>query len=527
MKRTIPFAIFAFIAVACEKQAIDNTSVNPSEENAFFFTAGIEKNVDTKATINGSYQSLWASGDQIGIHVYNNDDTWFTIAPANLTAGVGEVLGTFTAPLWDASDNKNTYSTSENKWNVAAVFPYNCGQGIVTAGDVTFNLPAEYTGYTSGKSLLPLLADMSSSGDDHPTELAFSHVGAGIKVTINGIPAIANSIMLTVDGQKITGAFPSVKNNKAGDPSTPAKLTATASVGDDQSVKLTFGKDNAGNYDFIFPVPEITDPSLYFKLLDDHNLVLWSAKAENKPSLERAQVMTFTNDLTIDGSKIAANVMKKNNFFLTGWYVDGTATDYKGDNYGFASGSLTYTATNDAWVTIKDGNGNYYSVDASLNLTNYVEVDNTTLSGINNLGIILNNKGDGGNNDAQTGDKNLDVSGGKSDYVIQVASDTFTDVTSTYSSYVFPTHSDKTRIYVIDNSGFGGTHYLYMYNGSSALVEAWPGRLLSTGSDAYPRTAKLTYKGSTYPYDKFFIPNGATNPSLSYNVADGSLQLSF
>ena len=509
---------------SCQRLSVEIASNNdtqpeeqtaPSENNQpLYFTAGIEQSSLTRATLNSSHQTLWSSGDQLGIYVRNNDDSWKTIAPSNLVSGAGTATGSFTMPLWDASDNNNVYSSSENKWNVAAVFPYNTGQTITTAGDVTFNLPTEYSGYVTGRSLLPLLANMSTDGDNpNPTSLTLYHVGAGVQISVKDVPAIANSIRLKVDGQKITGAFASVKNYNAG----TAQLTSSESNTDNQSVKLTFGTNNAGDYDFIFPIPAVTTPTLIFDLLDENGLIIWSAKASNQESIGRANLMNFEDPITVDDTKIASKVLKKNDFYLVGWNLDDKNTEYTGTGYHFnTSGNLATTVGGDSygdvWAYVKCNGNDYKAYGKALPYTKYVDIPFDRFS--SDFRIILNNDDNGSETN------NLLLTYGETDYFVIAEGSSLSSVTLDKSSYDIPSHENRVRVWILDHTGYAKLK-VHNYNDSNSTT--WPGDE-TTACTLNPTHVKLS--PGYAPNDKVFIPKGSRTYTLAYN-SDGTLTLSY
>lgn len=306
MKKTIIFVAIAMLSlISCNKE---KENVAPSE-NGITFTASIDElNTLTKATINGSYQFLWASGDKIGIFV--NAD-WGGIDkqhnPFTLVGEGGSTTGSF---QWDY-DGGNFTSTDAT----IAFFPWE-GRDIygnynnVYEGRVYFKMHDAYDNYTSGHMLTPLVASLSYSGGYAPIE--FKHAGGAVKVTINNLPAGAHSIGLTVDGQNINGTYHIV-------PASFGLSNMTEDSGDGNSVWLNFEPSGSPRaFTFIFPVPALAaDSDLTFQIYDKNDVPVWSRSASDQPAINHGQILAFD----------ALNITPYRNFntISSVWTVIGTA----------------------------------------------------------------------------------------------------------------------------------------------------------------------------------------------------------
>ena len=280
-------AITILGAASCNKE---EATVAPKGE-AFqgFFTANIEQTLDTKTTLNASRQTVLEKGDWIKMLVTNNAVKWSDPTTAAVVYGSDGVTATIAGPFinldgfnYNDGTGGSKYSSSENIWNFVAAYPYD--QVTLTdhsdPGKVTFEYKSEYSSYTTGESYIPLIADMSGV-ETHPTEMNFKHVGGAVRVKLNSVPASAEKITMTVAGKQITGSFGPITNTNAG--KAEGTLTAGSSSSSTQTVSLNFGTGNAGNYDFVFPVPTIAAKTDYtFNLYNDLNLIIWSAKATNQ-----------------------------------------------------------------------------------------------------------------------------------------------------------------------------------------------------------------------------------------------------
>ena len=233
----------------------------------------IEASIDdmpssTKADINASSGLNWTAGDKIGIYV--NDPAWDDKnQPFTLVGEGGSATGQF---AWDHTGDFSTLAA-------AAFFPWE-GTGAdknnVADGTMYFKLRDSYWSYTSGKLLSPLVASLSGSSD----MVRFKHAAAGVKVTINNLPARSHSIGMSVDGQQITGNY-SINPANAG-------TDAIALVGDanlsNNTVWLNFWQGSESAFTFVFPVPELTKPKLSFQIWDDNDILVWSKNLKAQSS---------------------------------------------------------------------------------------------------------------------------------------------------------------------------------------------------------------------------------------------------
>ena len=473
-----------------------------------YLTASLEQE-NTKATLNNSLQTVWQTGDVIGVYVTNYKDPtewdWDTVADCSLSAGQGTTVGTF--------------NDSSNRWCFVAFYPRVAG--TAQQYKMKFNLPVGYYDYTSGMNLLPMMADMSG-GEDRPSDVSFKHVGGGVKISVNDVPGNANSIGMTVAGKKITGAFDDLEPTTAG--TSSGKLVATTSSSDDQTVYLNFATaSSVRDFDFIFPVPTVTSPSFTFKMWNANGLELWSATATSQPNIDRGELLVFPTARTISEAKVATHVLANNIFYLAGWNLKGTKGDDYGTDYPFnTSGVNDITIPSDgSWVEVYNGS-HYYKANASEGLRSlwyYIDADKASLAAKSgSIKLILNNNGSW-----QSNDISLNYDADVTDYVIKfTSSKTGEDLTSITPYYSLPSHAaDKVRIWVWDDSGNSCTN-LYVHDGSNPIGTAWPGASLS-GEVAYPTHANLVAGDGD---KKVFIPAGVDDVSISYN-SDGSLTLNY
>ena len=184
-------------AVACNKESKNITLVRPT------ITVSTETPVTppTMATlddadVNGDCTMLWSTGDKIGVHVYPGTSVGRDYGGYNTSwtvdgADNGKASGSFTCDI--GLDGSHNYS-------YAAYYPY--GDHNI-GGDANFYCvyKQSYDGYVPGTVIAPMVANMNADNgglDRKSTDIALKHVGAMVKVTLNGVPAEANKIVLTI-----------------------------------------------------------------------------------------------------------------------------------------------------------------------------------------------------------------------------------------------------------------------------------------------------------------------------------------
>lgn len=337
-------AVATLFTLSCEKEIVDSGS---HAVEGYTVKASVEP--CTKATINAAHTLVWAAGDQIGL--FDTEKHSFT-----LSGGAGTTDGEFTL-------DEGTFDVAAA---ASAFFPWTNNSAV--DGLVTFNLPAEYWGYTSGKMLTPLVASLSGSTD----HIAFKHAGAAVKVTINNLPAHTHSIGMSVAYNQITGNY----NINPANAGTDVITLADAPNLSKNTVTLYVYNGSKSKWDFIFPVPELTKPKLSFSITDENGINVWSKnlKAQSydlcrgdilvMPSLDITPYSQFSEsaDWTFCG--------KINGYTATDipMYTDGTVCILKGvtfkagdtikvrkdkkDDEYYTGDSVASDGTKDVWFTI-------------------------------------------------------------------------------------------------------------------------------------------------------------------------------
>ena len=294
-------AVATLVFLSCERQGLV-----PAQDEVRIFKASIE-GFATKANMNSSHQLVWAAGDQIGIYYPEWDDKnqLFT-----LSSGIGSTIGVFSC--------NNSHSATGNA--TVAFFPwqssgsdnnnvYDGGNGPV----MYFKLKSSYNDYTSGKMLTPLVASLNGNADP----IGFKHAGAAVKVTINNLPAGANTFIMS-SNQQITGKY-QINPTQAGNAAIVLEESEIPDNYNKNTIELKIGTNDPSAssraFTFIFPVPTLTSPNLGFKIKDVNGVTVWSRTASNQSSIGRAQVLELPDvDITTYYSQ----------FTLSDWSVIGS-----------------------------------------------------------------------------------------------------------------------------------------------------------------------------------------------------------
>lgn len=356
MKKYLLIAAVCLIAASCQKE-------EGQEHRGLSLSASLEQTSSvTKASLNDSRQTLWATGDVIRVYVENDAGSWNTNAPFNLTSGDGNTNAVFTC---------ETDYSSGNKWNVGAFFPYfeeSAGNGSnINSGNMYFYLPEGYYGYTTGKTYLPLIADMSG-GSTQPTSISFKHVGGAVVLNLTNVPGPAHSIGMTVSGKNVFGWLGSVAVGDAGS----ASGILTASSGSNSTVWLNFDENGSTprSFQFVFPVPTISSSCDYsFSMYDKNNLKIWSKTASSQPAIGRAEALVMPD-------KAVSPVPQE--IYLAG-YINGADTyPTSGNDFKFVDGTLTVSLTQDSYVLLNNNSNERYLLSAYSESTDPVtfSVDN-------------------------------------------------------------------------------------------------------------------------------------------------------
>ena len=354
MKKVLfAIAVGALLVAACNKELENNSDSSDSSYAVIRVNSEeydlVDEGGKTKATINTSDQIQWAEGDKLGVRLYKGE----AITGNDSGSGYGAWDATFTLKESDAGKTIGSFdcptATDQYLKAYAAWFPrYEDTDKTNIGGDAKlyFYLRSWYDGYTDGACLMPMVADMSSWSESN-TDISLKHVGAGVRVTLKDVPAVANQASLTVNGKNITGWY-TVDN-----PSQAGTATITATDGTDNStVYLKFAESSdKRDMTFIFPLPTVDlSGGITIKLYyDTDHKEFWSRSASNVPVvLGRGEVLDMP-DITVPVTpeEAAAPI-----------WIDGKISDWSK-----ASNVTTYSTTSDRiveWKYTTDSDNIYF-----------------------------------------------------------------------------------------------------------------------------------------------------------------------
>lgn len=294
MKKLFYLAALAAIVAGCAKEPAtpETDNVNEAEEVqlpeaelvSYSFSATLEAAVDDaseegKATISDAGAFSWSAGDEIA--VWNSTENAFV---------------TFTC---DAGDGNFTGTAAAGAVFTTAYYP----ASIAVAGNPgQVNLASSYSlaESTSGK-FFPMVASVSGSN------LAFTHLGSLLKITINDVPADATSLTLTSATAVLSGNF-AVQSGQ---------INAGSGAG---SVSVSISHSAKENLAFYFPVP-VGNYSYTITLGDGTTTMLTKSTTSDKP-ISRA---------TFHALKALTVPAATTNYEIVGWFA------YNGHDSGWST----------------------------------------------------------------------------------------------------------------------------------------------------------------------------------------------
>ena len=223
MKKVLyTLAALSFVFVACNKQEIVPEEGTSQEGELTTVTIKASNgDADTKAAIADETRAFtWTIGDQIAVHT---DAGRFYTSDALTTGGT---TADFTVSL---SGNRNGY----------AVYPASVAKSW-DGTNLTLTLPNTYTyEQVSGDNTpLPMIATNTTGAT-----LIFYHVGALVRLTVPGIPATADKLVITFD-KDVTGDFTLTSPNVGSSAITTSSNTDTGK--NVVTITLTPGTDYSG-----------------------------------------------------------------------------------------------------------------------------------------------------------------------------------------------------------------------------------------------------------------------------------------
>lgn len=478
MKKYYVLLFVAILAIACSKEDNGNTNEEP-QSSVKTIVLNASSDVVTKMSVArvGETESVsWASGDKIGVRMYRynwGDQSKNGTFAFTLSSAPGSLTGSFS--YTGEIEEPNGDGNGGHRWDVGALYPI-VGDGDTESnfgdGGAFFNMRSSYE-FTSGKLLMPLLADMSG-GEERPTSASFRQIAGAIKIQLANIPPEANKISLSIDGKTIIGW------TKAIAPADGVITTSSfQSTNNDAPVSFTFSRGaSASDYrsmTFYFPVPTVDAPKLRIKLYSD-NTVIWNKHTKAQPNITAGKILCLP-ELDLDGE------------FYYAYVKDDTGSRWPGSDKAVCVGSV------DTWP----GSKSYFGETVSGNTYKRFILP-YDCTGDDRVLYFNNNYN---TNASEIALPAVDISAGTKDYYFRAD--------GLYAAIVDPASLaalavETNRIWAINNSSKG---YAYVWHGDTN--NGWPGKEMTQSTIA-------KYNGQWWYY--YDIDSSDTNVIFT-NGVDG------
>lgn len=268
MKNTFILSLIAMVATSCVVEAIVEQS---PELQTVTVSAGM--GVGTRAGVSDAGSFTWHADDAISVMA--TDGNYYTM---NLTDGAGTKQAEFTGSL-----PQGVFITT------VATYPATVANGtaadIYSEGVLTYTLPSEYT-YKDGYANVPMI----STFDEAAESLPFMHIGALVRIPLNGMPA-NSKIQVIAKNRKIAGAF-TLSTDKVG---TPEGAIATQTIDGNDVVTINYTNERAGGTAEInVPLPVGVYEDMTVSVRDDSdNEVFTKTWSLNTKEFKRANLLVM------------------------------------------------------------------------------------------------------------------------------------------------------------------------------------------------------------------------------------------
>lgn len=293
MKRIAVF--FVAILVVFSSCSKEETGFNRSSDINEIVLKVQAENYNSKGTYDADGKFTWATGDKIGVVMWEESNTGSTwTEPLSLSSGDGKTEASFSTIGRDV----DAYD-----WGTVAFYPWNGwkdneGSNYGDDGKLYIHL-LESISYLNESSkpqhLIPVATTISNNQVDN---IEFKQIAAGIQIPITNVPAKATKVSLTIPGKNITGWY-------AIELASIGTDAINASNGNDaNTVSITFGQDDSvRDMTFVFPVPTLSFNSLTIKVYNGDS-VIWQKTARNSTSFElgKGEILNMPS-LTIPATK--------------------------------------------------------------------------------------------------------------------------------------------------------------------------------------------------------------------------------
>lgn len=223
MKKSL-MTLFAFVGIVFSG-CVQNEIMEPETEmQTITVSAGM--GTDTKAGVSDAGAFTWHENDAIS--VLATDGLYYTLT---LSEGAGTKYAKFTGsvPTGKSITTIGTYPALVENGTSSSIYNPD-------TETLNFTLPAEYT-YADGYANVPMVASFGEGAE----EMAFKHIGALVRIPLNGMPA-NSKITVTAANRKIAGDF-ALDFDKIG---TEEGVISTVSGTENNSVTVNYTATKSG-----------------------------------------------------------------------------------------------------------------------------------------------------------------------------------------------------------------------------------------------------------------------------------------
>ena len=237
MKKIFLYFSIIATAVACTSESLEK-DVTPMVTETISGTYGLS----TKATIaddNASFK--WSVGDNLAIHVSNGDSHKYVFTSGTGGASVAEAEASFSV-TYESGYSRDAFAVFPS--SIVSATAANYGQ---SGSSLDVTLPASYTlSQVQGEvSPCPMIATNTAGNG-----WTFYQLCSLLRITVDNIPATAQSLKIDFDGKKVSGYFSIASDVTPG-------TSAISTVADDNNdvITITNGGSVFGQTSLTLSIP--------------------------------------------------------------------------------------------------------------------------------------------------------------------------------------------------------------------------------------------------------------------------------
>ena len=241
--------IYSFLTVLLAASCIEETFVEQAPKLQTI-TVSTGMGIGSRAGVSDAGSFTWHADDAISVMA--TDGKYYTMT---LTDGAGTKQAEFTGsfPEGVSITTVATYPATVDNGTVSNIY---------NEGTLTYTLPSEYT-YKDGYANVPMISTFETAAESLP----FMHIGALVRISLNGMPA-NSKILVSAKNRKITGDF-TMSTDKVG---TPDGVIATQTIEGNDVVTINYTNERAGGTAEInVPLPVGVYDELTVSIQDNSN----------------------------------------------------------------------------------------------------------------------------------------------------------------------------------------------------------------------------------------------------------------